>query len=42
MPYLYVKWNSLRRGSLAAGSVIRARFVSAGHSGWATRISTRP
>jgi hypothetical protein len=24
MPYLYVKWNSFRCGSLADGSVIRA------------------
>ena len=32
MPYLYVRWNSLRCGSLADGSVIRAWFVFAGQS----------
>jgi hypothetical protein len=32
MSYLYVKWNSLRCGSLADGSVIRAWFVFPGHS----------
>jgi hypothetical protein len=32
MSYLSVRWNSLRCGSLADGSVIRAWFVFAGHS----------
>jgi hypothetical protein len=32
MSYLYVKSNSLRCGSLADGSVTRARFFFAGHS----------
>ncbi len=32
MSYLFFKWNSLRCGPLADGSVIRACFVFAGHS----------
>jgi len=32
MSYLHVKWNSLRCGSLAGSSGIRAWFVFAGHS----------